>query len=205
MKNNQQTYQWGFSVLQLEITLCLLTLWTFGIYIMLATSHLRLASMGIVYDAPGNCKSTIRLADAIRKEFEGNHGKDINFLTEEEMISCIKTHLSGGRVMMQSTPLNSRQSAWKLVWKWVIANKAWTVAFAIVSLSTRSYKMISLTWLAMAFSMVAGWGRKTRNLVFLSSLLSYGLLPPGYLMVIFLRKRFSAVFGDPVKGNSQAS
>lgn len=110
MKNNQQTYQWGFSVLQLEITLCLLTLWTFDIYILLATAHLRLTSMGISYNAPGNYNSTIRLADAMRREFEEIHGKNVNLLTEKEMLSYIKSHLSGGRVMVQSTSLIQRRA-----------------------------------------------------------------------------------------------
>lgn len=113
MENNQQTYQWGFSVLQLEITLCLLTLWTFGIHIMWATAHLRLARKGLAYIAPGNFKSTVSLADAIRKEFKEQHDKDVNSLTEREIMSYVKKRLNGGRVMVQSPPLVPRQASWK--------------------------------------------------------------------------------------------
>lgn len=149
MENNQQTYQWGFSVLQLEITLCLLTLWTFGIYIMWSTAHLRLASMGIAYNAPGNFKSTMSLARAMRKEFREQHGKDVNSLTERELISFVKKRLNGGRIMLQSPPLGPRQNEWKLIWKWVMANEAWTVSYAVVSLTIVFYAITSLVCLRM--------------------------------------------------------
>lgn len=204
MENNQQTYQWGFSVLQLEITLCLLTLWAFGIYIMWATAHLRLASVGIAYNSPGKFKSTMNLADAIRKEFKEKYERDVNSLTEQKLTFYIKTRLNGGWVMMPSPPLIPVQSAWGYIWKWIIANKAWTVAFGLVSLSMVFYAITSLIWLTMTFSMVAGWGQKTRYLVFLLSLVSGGLLPTAYLVVILLRKRFNDVSGDCVNGTSRA-
>lgn len=123
LKQHRQKYQWGFSIIQLEITLCLLTLWTFGIYIMWATAHLRFTSMGMAYNAPGNLKSAMSLADAICKEFKQQCDKDINSLTEREVMSFIKTHLNGGRVLVQSPPFILERRAWKLIWKWVKANK----------------------------------------------------------------------------------
>lgn len=205
MKNNQQTYQWGFSVLQLEITLCLLTLWTFGIYIMWITAHLRLASIGIAYNAPGNFKSTMSLAHAMRKEFREQNDKDFDSLTERELISYIKTRLHGGRIMLQSPPLIPRQNEWNWIWKCVMANKAWTVVYAVVSLSMGFYAITSLIWLAMTFSMVAGWGQKTRYLVLLFSLVSGGLLPAEYLVVRLLWECFNGFSGDYVNRTSQAS
>lgn len=204
LEDHQQRYQWGFSILQLEITLCLLALWTFGIYIMRATAHLQLARMGIAYNAPGNFKSTMSLADTIRKEFEEQHGKDVNSLTERELMSYVKTHLNGGRVMLQSPPLIPRQSLWKCIWKWVMANKAWTVAFALVTFMI-FYPPATLMWLTMTFSMVAGWDRKTRNLVLLLSLVSCGLLPAGYLVVKLWRKCFNGVFGGSTNRIIQAA
>lgn len=204
MENNQQTYQWGFSVLQLEITLCLLTLWTFGTYIMWATAHLRLANIGLAYKAPGNFKSTLSLADAIRKEIKEQSDKDVNSLTERELASFIKTGLKGGRVMVQSPPLIPRQSAGKWIWKWAMANRAWTVAYTVVSLSMVFYGITSLIWLTMTFSMVAGWGQKTRYLALLLSLVSGGLLPAEYFLVRLLWERFNGFFGDYVDGTSQA-
>lgn len=204
MENNQQTYQWGFSVLQLEITLCLLTLWIIGIYIMWVTAHLRLESMGIAYKAPGNFKSTISLADAIHKDFKEQRCKDVSSLTGRKLMSYVETRLNGGRVMVQAPPLIPRQSAWKLIRKWVMENKAWTFAFTIVSLSMMYYPVASLIWFTMTFSVVAGWSQKTRDLVFLLTLVSGGLVPAGYLVLIFLRKRFDFVFGGSVNGTSQA-
>lgn len=204
IENNQQTYQWGFSVLQLEITLCLLTLWTFGIYIMWATAHLHLANIGIAYEAPGNFKSTLSLADAIRKDFKEQHDKDVISLTERELISFIKTRLKGGRVTVQSPPLIPRQSLWKWIWEWAMADKAWKIAYAVVSLSMGFYAITSLIWLTMTFSMVAGWGQKTRYLALLLSLVSGGLLPAEYLVVRLLWERSNGFFGDYVNEASQA-
>lgn len=205
MEDYQQKYQWGFSVLQLEITVCLITLWTFGIYIMWATAHICLASIGIEYNAPGNYKSTMSLADAIRKECNEKNDKDVNSLTERELVSYIKTRLNGGRMMLQPSPLVPRQSLWRFIWRWTMADKAWTVAFVMVSCFTWFYVPVSLIWLTMIFSMAAGWGKKTRNLVLLLSVLSAGLLPAEYLVVIFLRRRFGGFFGYSTKGTSQAA
>lgn len=206
IEDNQQKYQWGFSALQLEITLCLLMLWTFGIYIMWATAHLHLANIGIVYKAPGNFKSTLSLADSIRKEFKEQHDdKDANSLTEEELMSFIKTRLKGGRVMVESPPLVPGQSAWKWIWKWVMANKTWAFLYAAASFSMLAAATTSLIWLTMTFSMVAGWSQKIRYLVFLLSLISFGLLPAGYIVVRLLWERFHGFFGAYVDETSQAS
>lgn len=204
MENYQQKYQWGFSVIQLEITVCLIMLWTIGIYIMWATAHLRLVSMGIEHNAPGNFKSTVSLADAIRKECKEQNDKDVNSLTERELMTYIKTRLNGGRMMIQPSPLVPRQSVWNFIWKWTMENKAWTVAFAIVSVFTWCYAVVSLIWLTMTFSMVADWGKKTRNLVLLLSFVSDGLLPAGCLVVILLTKFFKKVFRKFSKRTFQA-
>lgn len=188
IEGNQQTYQWGFSVLQLEISLCLLTLWTFGIYAMLISAHLRLASMGTPYNTLGNLKAAMSLTDAVVKDFNEQHGKDIKSLTGREVMSYTRTKLNGGRVMLQPQPLVPSQSARKVIWNWVMANKTWTVAFTFVSLSLVYFTMTFLIWLTMVFSMVAGWGRKTRNFALLLSVMTGGLLPAGYLVVMLCRK-----------------
>lgn len=104
-QQQQQKYQWGFSFIQLEIVLCLLTLWTVGIHIMWSTAYLRSIKMGMTYNDPGNFKSAIIMADSIRKEFKQKTNKDITFFTEKELMSSIKTHLNGGQVMLKSVPL----------------------------------------------------------------------------------------------------
>lgn len=124
----------GFSIIQLEICLCLLTLWTFGIFILWAIAHLRFIGMGIAYNALGDFKSAVSLADAIRKELKQQCGKDIKSLTERELMSTIKTHLNGGRVMMQSPPLIPERSSSKLIRKWVKANETRIVAIPPLSL-----------------------------------------------------------------------
>lgn len=118
MQNGQQTYQWGFSILQLEITLCLLALWTFGISIMSASTYLRFGIMGIAYDAPGNIKSTLTLADTIRREIKEHNDKDACPLTQRELTSYIKTTLNGGRVMLQAPIDVSRQSRFSRQSRW---------------------------------------------------------------------------------------
>lgn len=148
----QQKYQWGFSIIQLEITLCLLTLWTFGIFVLWTTAHLRFASMGTAYNASGKFKSAISLVDALRKELGQKTERDIDSLTEPEILSCIKLHLNGGRVMqVHSLPLILEQSGWKLIQKWVKTNKGQTLAVPILSLST-------LVIIVSLIDMTAGMG-----------------------------------------------
>ena len=133
--HQKQKYQWGFSIIQLEICLCLLTLWTFGIFIMWATAHLRFIGMGMPYNALGDFKSAVSLADAIRKELNQKSDKDLKSLTDRELMSTIKTHLNGGRVMMQSPPLIPEQRESELIRKRIEANEAWTIAIPLLSLS----------------------------------------------------------------------
>lgn len=134
---HQQKYQWGFSIIQLEVTLCLLTLWTFGICIMWTTAQLRLTTMGIAFNDLGKFKYAKRLTDAMQKEFKENRDEDIDALTKWEMKLCIKTHLDGGKVIvppLQPLPPILEQSGWKLIQKWIQANKAWALVIPILSL-----------------------------------------------------------------------
>lgn len=134
-RRQQQKYQWGFSFIQLEIVLYLLTLWTVGIHIMWSTAHLRSVKMGISYKDPGNFKSAMSLADAIRKEFKQKTNKDITSFTERQLMSSIKTHLNGGQVMVQSPPPIPEQIASKLIPKWVKANEGWVVVIPLLFLT----------------------------------------------------------------------
>lgn len=130
-QQQQQKYQWGFSFIQLEIILWLLTLWTVGIYIMWSTAHLRSVKMGMTYNDPGNFKSAIGLADTIRKEFRKTTNKDITSFTGRELMSSIKTQLNGGQVIVQSPPLIPERIALKSMQEWIKANGSRIVVISL--------------------------------------------------------------------------
>lgn len=131
-QQQQQKYQWGFSFIQLEIVLCLLTLWTVGIYIIWSTAHLRSIKTGTTYNDPGNFKSAISLADTMRKEFKKKTNKDITSFTERELMSSIKTQLNGGQVTVQSPSLIPERIALKLIQEWIKANESRIVVISLL-------------------------------------------------------------------------
>ncbi|KAG8157774.1 hypothetical protein KVR01_012436 [Diaporthe batatas] len=186
MANHQQTYQWGFSVIQLETTLILLTLWTFGVWLMWLHAHHELSNRGR-YEAPKDLKAALYLADAIRadlKDFE----QQADFMTNKELEKSADEHLKGGRVEVLALTLDQGISCRKSSWRWVKTNKLWLFMF-IFALGTCMYFLGNiLAILAMSFAMAAGWGRKTRAIVSWAAwLVGMGIYLPILLRSIGMR------------------
>ncbi|KAJ0114428.1 hypothetical protein J7T55_010817 [Diaporthe amygdali] len=159
MVNLQQTYQWGFSVVQLEIAMILLTIWTFGVWIMWLHAHLELSNRG-KYEVPRELKAALYLADSIRsdlKEFD----QEAEFLSNKELKAHAAEHLKGGKVDIQALSLVNGYSFRRSSWKWIKTNKLWAFVFFFVLASTYFLFGIPL-FLTMSFAMAAGWGRRTR-------------------------------------------
>lgn len=163
MANYQQTYQWGFSVIQLETTIVLLTFWTFGVWIMWLHAHLELSNRGR-YEAPQDFKAALYLADSIRadlKEFE----QQVDLMTNKELEKSANEHLRGGRVEVLTLTLDKCISCRKRSWLWVKTNKLWLSMF-ICALGTCIWLPGNvLAVLVMGFSTAAGWGRRTRAIM----------------------------------------
>lgn len=163
MANYQQTYQWGFSVVQLETTLVLLTVWTFGVWMMWLHAHHELSNRG-KYEVPQEFKAALFLADSIRADLK-EVDQEAEFLTDKELRRHANEHLKGGKVGIQALALEKGISFRRNAWKWVKTNKLWILAF-LCALATFIYLLGNiLVILTMSFAMAAGWGRKTRAII----------------------------------------
>lgn len=163
MANTQQTYQWGFSVIQLEVTLVLLTVWTFGIWLMWLQAHYELLNRG-KYEVPQEFKAALYLADSIRGDLKHND-QEAEFLTNKELKRHAGEHLKGGKVEIQAPSLDKNINLRRSAWHWVKTNKLWLFAFVAATASciyTPCILLNTILILTMSFAMAAGWGRKTR-------------------------------------------
>lgn len=175
MVESQQTYQWGFSTLQLEVTLILLTIWTFGVWIMWLDTHLKLEGMG-EYQVPHELKAALYLADAIRDDFKCV-GENPDSLANDELRRYARKHLNGGKVGVQAPLSGNVYGFRRMAWHWLKANKLWTIsllsattilAFILEDLmdSLQHWFWIMGGYIplffVMGFALAAGWRRKTR-------------------------------------------
>lgn len=163
MANSQQTYQWGFSVLQLEVTLVLLTIWTLGVWVMWLDAHLSLTTRGR-YEVPHGFKAVLYLADSIRNDFN-DLSEEPELLTDEELRKYAADHLRGGKVQIQVSEYQFDFSLWLSSWHWLKTNKLWASAFLVALASSwwfcGQFVVVFIMWLATA----AHWKRKTRAVV----------------------------------------
>jgi hypothetical protein len=161
MANSHQTYQWGFSVIQLETTLVLLTAWTLGTWLLWLHAHHELSSRGR-YEVPQDFKAALYLADSIRADLRGLE-QEADFLTNKELGRSASEHLKGGKVRIRHTPTpDNSTSCRRRSWRWVKTNKLWLFMF-FGALATCFFLWgNSFAILTMSFATAAGWGRKTR-------------------------------------------
>lgn len=160
MADFQQTYQWGFSVVQLETTLVLLTVWTFGIWIMWLHAHHELSNRGR-YEVPQEFKAALYLADSIRADLK-EIDQEADFLTNKELGKNAGEHLKGGKVEIQALALGKGISCRRSTWQWVKTNKLWLFMFFWALAGFYFLPGNILAILTMSFAMAAGWGRRTR-------------------------------------------
>ncbi|ROV94215.1 hypothetical protein VSDG_05680 [Cytospora chrysosperma] len=161
--NFQQTYQWGFSVLQLEVTLVLLTIWTFGTWYMWLDAHLSLTNRG-KFEIPHGIKAVLYLADSIRNDFN-DLGEEPGLFTDEELRKHAAEHLRGGKVMIQVSESQVDLSLRWGSWHWLKTNKLWASAFLIAIASSWWFCGNFVVVSTMGLATAANWKRKTRTVV----------------------------------------
>jgi hypothetical protein len=127
----RQTYQWGFSFLQLFVVILLLLLWFIVVYTMWLKGHLDLKQRH-GDEAPATFQAVLNLAEALNHELN-SVGEVPSALTNRQLNCCISKQLNGGRVALQtpSSP-TSGYSFRKGLWSWIKREKRW-FAFAAVS------------------------------------------------------------------------
>ncbi|KAJ0385877.1 hypothetical protein COL922a_005468 [Colletotrichum nupharicola] len=166
----RETYQWGFSYIQLFIMLLLLILWTLGMSAMWVKSHMTMRMRGR-FDKPKGFKGVLELAAAIRKELQESNPDD---LTHDQLSEEIKKRLRGGTIELEKAGSPAMYGVWGGLWGWIKDWRwwatTWCVLTAIGSLLI-TYKGGLFLWImilsaSMFFAMVIG--RSSKSMAMLS-------------------------------------
>ncbi|KAH6856924.1 hypothetical protein B0I37DRAFT_334595 [Chaetomium sp. MPI-CAGE-AT-0009] len=171
------TYQWGFSFLQLFIVLFLLLIWIVAMYTMWLKGHLDLEQRN-GDEAPARFKAVLDLATALNHELDSEDtGESSDGLTNRQLQRCISKRLNGGRVAVQTPFPASVYSFRKDTWSWIKKERWWFALLVVsVSLSAMTWLFIPLVlFLLFAFSVILalaiGQTRGSRVLICLAGLI----------------------------------
>ncbi|KAJ3961204.1 hypothetical protein N0V92_002086 [Colletotrichum tropicale] len=166
----RETYQWGFSYIQLFIMLLLLILWTLGMSAMWIKSHMTMRMRGR-FDKPKGFKGVLELAAAIRKELQESNPDD---LTHDQLSDEVRKRLRGGTIELEKAGSPAMYGVWGGAWGWIKKWRWWTMTWCLLTaigsfLST--YNGGVLLWIlilsaSMFFAMVIG--RSSKSMAMLS-------------------------------------
>ncbi|KAH7138665.1 hypothetical protein B0J11DRAFT_588081 [Dendryphion nanum] len=138
------TYQWGFSFLQLVVSIILLSLWTLGIYIMwFRTHHIMKVLNRDRRDISGEHRAVIELAAAMQCELEI---LDTNpfILTEEQPSKKIKKELKGGAILYAYSVVRPRAYSIRASMQaWFEREKWWFLAIFATSMFCMAIPMFN--------------------------------------------------------------
>ena len=188
-----QTYQWGFSYIQLNVMLIILFIWTWGVYFMWLKAHLTMRIRNRKGPS-GDFKSIVELSEAIRAEME-KLGKDVNDLTNDELKELSREQLRGGKmgyvssIMPEHYSFRKGLSRWaRQQWPWIILTTIHLVmAGTAILYYTFAYwlfwiHVFFLTGIAMLIAST------TRSRVFLT-ICSYLVSLIAYQIMVYFRYR----------------
>ncbi|KAG7057498.1 nad dependent epimerase dehydratase [Colletotrichum scovillei] len=117
----RESYQWGFSYLQLYILVLLLVLWTLSLAYMWLKARLTMR-MRRRYDVPRGYKGVLELSGAIRKELQET---DPDELSHDQLSEEINKSLKGGRIQLELADSPATYSFWRAIWMWFKEEKWW--------------------------------------------------------------------------------
>ncbi|KAF5523617.1 hypothetical protein CGCA056_v004401 [Colletotrichum aenigma] len=166
----RETYQWGFSYIQLFIMLLLLILWTLGMSAMWVKSHMTMRMRGR-FDKPKGFKGVLELAAAIRKELQESNPDD---LTHDQLSEEIKKRLRGGTIELEKAGSPAMYGVWGGLWGWIKNWRWWTMTWCLLTAIGSlliTYKGGVFLWImilssSMFFAMVIG--RSSKSMAMLS-------------------------------------
>ena len=125
-----QTYQWGFSFLQLHLVVILHLIWITGTYIMWLKTSLIMRQRGR-NEVAGEYKAVLELAAAMHHQFAKGQEDPLAF-TERELSQRIKKRLNGGTIAYGVPITHDKFSFRKDSIDWIKREK-WWLAAALVS------------------------------------------------------------------------
>jgi len=120
----QNTYQWGFSFLQVFITSILLLVWSCGTYLMWLGSTITLARHNDD-EVPTKYKAALTFVAALYSQL-GGFGKEPASLTNQQLETAIKNELVGGSILTETTAISVPDyNIFRGIWEWVKGNPIW--------------------------------------------------------------------------------
>ncbi|KAK3292120.1 uncharacterized protein B0H64DRAFT_346694 [Chaetomium fimeti] len=138
------TYQWGFSFLQLFIVELLLLLWIAVMYTMWLKGHLDLKQRH-GGEVPAKFKAVLELAAALNHGL-ADIGEPPDGLTNRQLERYISKQLNGGRVAMEMPSSASGYSFRKGAWGWIkrIKREKWWVVLFMVAVFISAFPAVWL-------------------------------------------------------------
>ncbi|KAF5506281.1 hypothetical protein CGCS363_v005435 [Colletotrichum siamense] len=165
----RETYQWGFSYIQLFIMLLLLILWTFGMSAMWVKSHMTMRMRGR-FDKPKGFKGVLELAAAIRTELQESNPDDLN---HDQLSEEIKKRLRGGTIELEKAGSSAMYGVWGGLWGWIKNWRWWATTWCLLTAIGSlliTYRGGVFLWImilsaSMFFAMVIGRSSKSKAML----------------------------------------
>ncbi|KAK6220077.1 hypothetical protein QIS74_05579 [Colletotrichum tabaci] len=124
----RESYEWGFSFLQLYILVVLLLVWTLCIASVWLKARMTMR-MRRRHDVPRGYKGVLELAGAIRKELQECNPDD---LSHDQLHEEIKKRLRGGRIELEKADSPEPWGLWRGAWAYCKDEKWWVVAITVM-------------------------------------------------------------------------
>ena len=169
-----QSYQWGFSFLQVFIAFLYLIVWSVGIYYISALSRLRLEQTGRA-EVPTKFKATLALAQTMRRELS-ECGEDPAKLTASQLDHRVRQVLRGGCMDVPAAaagPVPVTLGGRLRLEKWWMAAMVILTLFLVVAWRVKGWVVYLdvLYWMALCWTIglhvAMTIGRTTRSRLFM--------------------------------------
>ncbi|KAK1655158.1 hypothetical protein BDP81DRAFT_337055 [Colletotrichum phormii] len=169
----RESYQWGFSYLQLYILVILLVLWTLSLAYVWLKARLTMR-MRRRYDVPRGYKGVLELSHAIRKELQETEPDE---LSHDQLSEEIKKSLKGGRIQLELAVSPATYGFWRAIWMWLKEEKGWIGAVLLMMVTSVPLIVInnSFGWwllvpiIAFLLALMVGRSKKSRIVIALVS------------------------------------
>lgn len=179
-KRVRETYQWGFSFVQLFVMIILLLLWTLGTSAVWLKANMTLRMMGVRRgDKPTGFRGVLELAAAIRRELPESN---LDELDRDELTKEIRKHLRGGSVGLEDARSPAMYGLVRGFWGWVKTERWWHAAWLLMILVGMLLSFYFLfIFLAVFLALTMGRTGKSRAIL----LLGFSLLGTILFVAVF--------------------
>lgn len=137
-----KVYEWGFSLWQVVIMLCLILLWSLGIWIMWLKAHLTIRLRGGV-DIPGRYKAALQFVTAVRSEFADEGVGVADSFRDQELKNTLRNNGNGGYISFQPSFSKATYSFRQGIRGWWKRDKWWGMALITCAVAWVAILVIS--------------------------------------------------------------